>query len=609
MKKSLLFAISMAFAISASAQVQTRHDAGQRVKASTQSNRKAPAYKLMKATDKAQARANAPKKAEGDANIVLYSKPEGALYLATDKEGRGYYATRLIVTPWENFTYKNISTKPDETIWKTYNYQVEAYTTATPEEDNTYSGSLDPGYYSHTPMLLNFEATDTFQIGYTNNSYARDPAYADYSTDPTVHVDSITTLAFTDWHNGGYGWGSIDTGYLYGTGGVQWTDPETGTAYAGKVWALRQDYPAPMTPLYIEDIYLDIKSQTKNPLPDGKQLILYVIDTESGEDIAVIPVTNADITKEEGQYAEGTSTYAALTGEYANYQIVFTQKEQDDYGTEYTVPIVVEKAFTLMLTGLDQEGVDFGTNSVEYCYDASGVETADTELRSGRFVFEDEATGESIALGYGDHIPFNFTGMLDAINVAENLATYDQTTGEVDQQFTDCNVLYVTNDGTQSLVLLDEQGSYIPGVMVYTAQPWVNEDNDEFYFIDEYPDWITEIVVDGSNYGHTAVEMYEGEPYYYYVLDDGFSYVSVKAEPLPEGVTGRSAELYIQGRGVKSDTPIIVIQGDVEQDGITEVGRSDETIKNAKVYNLNGQQVNGRTHGLLIKNGKKVMVK
>jgi len=130
-------------------------------------------------------------------------------------------------------------------------------------------------------------------------------------------------------------------------------------------------------------------------------------------------------------------------------------------------------------------------------------------------------------------------------------------------------------------------------VMVYTAQPWTETVShaEEYYFATELPEWITSLNVDESAYAEKGVNL-----------------VSVTCSPLPNDVKGRTATFYIQGRGVTSEVPIIVVQGDANPTAIANV-KNDAVKANAAAFNLAGQRVNDSFKGMVIKDGKKFMNK
>jgi len=397
------------------------------------------------------------------------------------------------------------------------------------------------------------------------------------------------TLSFINDHSNAsaYGWGSLSTGYLYGTGTLDGTKNERGI---GVCKAMYQDYPKPMSPLYVEDIFIGLKSVTLNPIPADGVARMYVIAmkeetredeegpyqvmVETTDTIAKLTATREDFVADG---TPGTSSYSS-TGAYQNYDVVFTQKEVDDFGMEMAVPFTIDQPFRVKIVGLDEEGVDFGVQR------SVGITAEEAWTSEGVFQIYYPDIDKTYNHYYSNSgLPFGFTAMFDAVEIATSLSSDDQI-------FENTNYLKVSNDGTQCYVAAGDAA--LPGVYVYTAQPWTNEDmSEEYYYAEDVPEWILSLNVDISNYD-----------------DYNLNIVNATCEPLPEGVTGRYAELYIQGRGVKSVDPIYVIQGEVEITGINAVKNESKAV-NAATFNMAGQQVNKDFKGLVIKNGKKFMNK
>ncbi len=572
MKKTLLLALSLMVSAAYAQQMPSLPQ----VKAERSTlvpDRKAPQAQLVgeKGVRKVSRKA--------DENVLLYAKPAGSLYRHWDKDLRGYGSSCVIVAPWEEYTFNNLSTNAESTVWQFLNPSTGLYVDVNNyrNEDFSYTSQLEPGYYSYVPFLLNAEQTDTFAIAKASNYYWAESN--DYTT--IVQTDSVATLGFLDDHQSAYGWGSMDNGYLYGSGTL------TTEAYGvGTCIGFVQYYPKPISPLYVEEIFMNIMSQTKKPLADGVELTLTIFDTETDAEIAVMKATNADIV-DLGADMAGTSSYAKLTGEYETYRLTFAQKEVDEFGYELQVPVVIENAFYVQIEGIAQEGVEFGMMS-----NVINPEDADVETGLFAMYFPDMEEGQQYgSFQYGDcALPLTFTCMFDNVIVATDLSYEDDNGDEV--AITNANYLVVSNDGTQQGVDCGD-GSFLAGVYVYTAQPWFGSEGEEFYFnAEDLPDWISMLNVDDSDYADLSV-----------------NYVTVTCDPLPEGVDGRFAVIHIMGRGKTSADPIYVIQGEVDYDllGIASPKVDNTKVQNG-IFNLAGQKVT-KAKGIVVKNGKKVIVK
>ena len=576
MKKTLLMMAMLFAASSGFAQVQKSINNEKMAQMPEMSQLKAPAFLSLEDGAKVSRRSKATN--------LYYTLPEGATYGCWDKEGSGWGATLVYVAPWQDFTFKNMSENPTTNKWH-FNYISSGNyrdLTENADEDGSYTASLSPGYYLAAPTLCDEQVTDSFTIGYPGAYWGADEKYASYFT--RISVDSVTNMAFINDHGNqgqsGYGWGSLSTGYLYGTGTLDATSAGRGI---GVCKAFYQDYPKPMSPLYVEDMYIILKSVTQSPLPEGGQLTLLVLGTTTSEEgkISQTGDTIATLTASIDDFAlygpVGSSNYSP-TGKYQRYSVTFTQKSVDDFGGVMVEPFAIDQQFRVKVIGLDEEGVDVGIAA------SSGIDEEITGVDDGVFqVYYSEVDKTYNHYYTGSAIKFGFTAMFDALEVETTLSNGEDTIEKT-------NYLQVSDDGTQSAVVTT--AGNLPGVYVYTAQPWYNGDmSEEYYYAEDVPEWVLSLNVDTSNFD-----------------DYNLNIVSATCEPLPAGTKGRYAELYIHGRGVKSEAPIYVIQGEVEISGVAAI-KTEGKAANATMFNMAGQRVDNSFKGLVIKNGQKFMNK
>ena len=116
-----------------------------------------------------------------------------------------------------------------------------------------------------------------------------------------------------------------------------------------------------------------------------------------------------------------------------------------------------------------------------------------------------------------------------------------------------------------------------------TTALWLADDSDD-------PDWIK---LDITN------EVYTSEEY-------GFD-LAFAADALPEGVTGREAHLVFEQWGGKLE--VNISQGEATGIDNNRVTITVNREKSTPAYNLAGQRVNSGYKGLVIKNGRKVVMK
>lgn len=514
---------------------------------------------------------------------LYYAKPAGALYSNFSKDNMGYYSTRIVVTPFTKFTFANKSDEPLKSLWHLNMYQVDQNgnvierhndVTEYKNEDGSFSNVLDAGYYMAAPTILNAAQTDSFTIGKETNSYWSGQAGTpnDVRDFTKVATDSISPLGYMDDHvYGGYAYGSLSTGWLIGNG--QLNHPSNGV---GTCFAMIQSYAKPMSPLYVEDIYVSVYSSTDTPIAEGKSLTMYICDTEKGDTLYTLTAKSSDVFGLEGPF---NSDYTQTGVAYAS-KVLFSMTEKDVFGNEVKVPFVLNCAFDVIIDGFDKEGIDMGITGNDIL-----PEDADEVEDAGFLVYYPEIETTYIHSYEGLGVNFTFTGVMDYAEVANSVSTQDGNS------ITDFNIIRVSNDG-QSCSVDGQNAELAPGALVVTGMDWYDLDGNEYYYFDfgEDVDWIEATTATPGVYG------------------DGTYGVTFTASPLGTE-KGRHAVGYLKGRGVTSEVPVIVVQGEVN---IEEVGIDNiktENNSNSPVYNLMGQKVGASAKGLLIRDGKKFINK
>ena len=114
------------------------------------------------------------------------------------------------------------------------------------------------------------------------------------------------------------------------------------------------------------------------------------------------------------------------------------------------------------------------------------------------------------------------------------------------------------------------------------------EDKKEQYTLSGIDSWIKSYAIDEDSY-----------------REYGLTVIKFTCEPLPSNVAGRKCDILIHGKGVVSDKPITVVQGDVTA-AINNVHLST-TTKEYPNYNVAGQRVEKNYKGIIIRNGKKTI--
>lgn len=509
---------------------------------------------------------------------LYYNRPEGSFYYGWDIDGGGYYYSALVVAPWTDFTYVNKSTNPTEVSWflnfpkindagTAYEGYDEKDMTQYADETGNYTASLDPGYYSVAPTIKYGEEEFTLSEGNTN--WIKDGVKTAGRETKVFTNDDLYSMSIVDHNNGWYyGTGSLSTKYFWGTGTVT---RNFGTSDApdnkvGVCYAVRQQYEKPMSPLYVEQMFIRANTTSETPIPAGKELTLYIVNSETNKVTEVFTATADNVS---GMRAGGLGK---------TFQLGFTKKVETPLGV-MTSPIVIDYPFFVQIEGFDEEGVDVGLYGNDIA-DGDNVENAYFLVDYGK---DSEGKDQVLRHYYtGLGLPLCFQALFDGITVWETATSSGQT-------LENFNAVKVTADGT---TCTNYAASSIPGAVVETATPWFDEDNTEMYFkAEDAPEWVNLNAVYNE-----SLEAYV---------------VSVTCDALPAGVNGRSAEVYIEGRGVTSAAPIVVVQGDADLPssgiGVTVADKANDA--DAAVYNLNGQRVSKNAKGILIQNGKKYIKK
>lgn len=529
-----------------------------------------PEYKITKIS--------APKKSIENGNY--FRRPAGSMYLAEFKDTWGYYySTTLAFPAFKTIVYRNMNTDHSGE-WYLINGQTglrESASDMTDSQNNLLWMSypqFEEGYSSiYEPALV--KGSDEYRIP---NNY--DSKHGSNYGASSVSPSYITGLTYTDGNHVGEGPYSGFQGsdeYIWGTGNITLEDG------VYKTFGVAQSFEAPISPLYVENIYMRALSNSGTPIPDGVNMTMTITDDE-GNQIATLTASNSDL----------------LTIASGIYQLTFANKQQNPItGTDRIVPFVLDKPFTVTITGFDQSGVDLGLWMF--------VSAADDPIDAGITLGENTETGEQTTISYRDDygnpvysIPMNFTGFFESIDVVTELS--NSQSGET---YDNSNVLRISENGTESYL---ENGA-TTSVFVNTALPWTADNGTPNYrYVVESSStgdgsWINSpCIVDESSYDSQSS----------FVNYVNFTATACNANE------GRWAVVKIVGKGgIQSETPIILLQGTATLDDVTtgiENAVVDNSAKkgfdeNAPVYNLNGQRVSKSAKGILIQDGRKFIRK
>ena len=547
---------------------------------------KAPAPVAMKAMQAAKA-ADMPKKSIYNGNY--YTVPAGALYYGFDKEDMGYQATVVNIPALSMGTFTNMNSDPFSAAW-TWNGQ-DASQLGLVDENNNFVWSGIP--MSTAEGLRTFAAPILVGV----DSYTLPSSY---NQNGIVSIDRFAPLTYTDSHIGRQIYGTsqfMSTQYLWGSGKASVTDVienEDGTKDTVNItttsMGFAQHFTKPMTPLYVEDVYISAISANNNqePLKNGAVLTMTIIG-DSGKEIVKMTASADDlINMENTQYLEPFGTPSLWT-------VVFGRTTDDPVWGTITDPFVIDEGFTVMVTGFENPDVELGL----FGFQADGAEvTAPLDVESATMLtMREDGTTKEIMYAGTLAVPITFTALTDNVMVLSNLMYTDQTTGQV-TEFPNSNVLRISENGADSYL---ESGADL-ALYVSTATPWADGGYEiELVESNDKSEWLNLIPTVND-------EMWEES-------GSGFNFLNFTAEPI-EVNTGRWAVLKVTGRGVEAQDPIIILQGTAILDDVPSTGIENAVVNNnvkadpnAPVYNLNGQRVSKSTKGILIQNGKKFINK
>ncbi|MBO7120241.1 MAG: hypothetical protein J6W03_07985 [Bacteroidaceae bacterium] len=360
---------------------------------------------------------------------------------------------------------------------------------------------------------------------------------------------------------------------------INWATPDIYAQYSSNPTSMSTIYSyqgKPATPLYLTGVTLPMVDFVAQ---DDFNLHIKLCKCERS--------AKGDLTIGE-IIAEGDATTANVNDEFAtssgltavNFDELYIE---DEFGMSETVDyLFIEDEFVIIIEGWDNGTFSGVLGSHSYNFN---------EITSTWFQETDDDSGRMYS--YQSRIPGwpqLFIGLLDA--TYGYLYTEDDTDLKFDTEGGTASVhvnpmYYSTNEDT-------EQPSY----RLFVES--VLEDDEE---VEDVPEWLT---VEVANEDYTTATDYDedGDEYEYFV--NGIDYDLVfTAEALPEGVQYRTAKIVFYQEGAK--LTVTVAQG-VDPDGISTIVESTP-IKNRRPFNLAGQPVGKNYRGIVVKDGKKVLVK
>lgn len=475
------------------------------------------------------------------ANGVYYTNPAGTFYYG-GKTTSGMTISYNLLPTLTNIIFANKCTDSASATWSVNGNAFDG------DENNDFN-------FGWVPANGGLFYSPTVAVGRNSYTYGENLSQSGLVATEEIWEDlsgfnnamGQTYIAFSD-------------GYSFGVG--QDVDDDGNTIVCGDVY---QEYKKPLKPFYLSTVSLAYYSESGEPLAEGTTMMLYVFgqDEEGNMDTlyAAMPVTAANFHPFDG----GNGTQGRIDVECV---------VEDEFGFEVAGGIVIDKAFTVLLDGYNQAGVDFGLRMVDISdspldlYHNGGMMpavmeyyTTDGEFAAGMWYYSAAQNAQ-----YNAEIYLN--GMFDVANVE------------------DSEELIAPAEGGEVYTLIEGE-PYYPNV--YTTLWWVDEFGVDNYTVEGLPSWITlqEVASD---------------------TDDLFNYNSLVliAEPLPAELTGRTAEIRVVSEKGADSGIMTITQGDGGDTGINIVKKTATT---GKTYDLSGRQVKAGQKGLMIRDGKKFIVK
>ena len=508
----------------------------------------------------------APRRSVG--NGFWYQRPVGSLYVSGSDNSSGDYWSYLYMPTFTEVTYKNMAEDKDGTTWKFITNTGDSYTpeqldaTVTEENDlKIVSPKIAKGYISRNLIPTLSMGRRTYRFGDGMND-GENPIPADVAL---INGDSISVV--TDVNLAvGYYYG-FSNGSSFGSGERNMT-MEDGSVVPVKTNALYEFYKKPITPLCISELFFRVVNYEGTPLMNDDTEMKVTVrkvneDGTIGDVIADMPFTMADATYVE---TEDGKTFGAF---------LVSQKEQDAFGTEYAVPFIVKDEFVIIISGLEQDGVNM---SLYMTGDLKGVDT-DCFLNEGMVTptcrsYVRADTGEQLdGLYYcqaitkeqsdryneedGDNTDWtrhynaviHIYGMQDVVKIADGFENMiaDPEGGIVYASITETNP--DTGQEETNLYGNIQYQSTLPRLST-----WEGYEGEENYQFEGMPDWLKIVAHEDKYYDPDVDEK-----------NDYNTLTQFEAEPLPAGLSGRKAEIHIVSeRG--ADAVFTVTQGEPGDD-------------------------------------------
>jgi len=435
--------------------------------------------------------------AETEDFYAMYSRPEGTFFCGIDPEGTYLWINfPSLVGAWKNglteWTYKNYSEGAESVEWKSRLYpRYSQYFSITEEGD--FVDSLIQEFprdgYPELPALIASKTVDSKQVkdrfvlmGYpgepVDTTIANTLVWNGYLN--PISDDGMFPLTNAMFFN-------RETGLDYSMSNVWDTDEDTkswsyiyGTkplTYQGKEGdvtfqpaGLLVFYDKPQAPLFVKEITIALQAIIFN-----EDSAKFCNDTATFSQLGVA-IMSADASK---MLASATCTIKDTTNNMyiPGCMAHFSFQEYDEYGMLISEGITINEPFVVMLTGLDQEGANFGILSSLNPYFSANTLVMDTDGKSHEYANFDPyimLNGVFYTLEDNSKDFFGLENYGDTINMVAN---YDES-----------GVYYLTHaDG-------DLKGYY--NVAIAATEMLYDTTTYQYNYNITAPDWANNIVME-----------------------------------------------------------------------------------------------------------------
>lgn len=517
--------------------------------------------------------------ARAEAKSVYYANPEGMLFQGYDRYGQLWGSSYAVVPPFQYVKFKKVATGTDQVFWhqNTYDWYGECTSyDRTGKTSDAYYSDADGNFYLRStfngrdaaPTIVC--ATDSFTLCEDNeywgngNEYASPYYYTRIMSGEDQAGRRVQPVGFTDDHVSVVAVGALSSDYLYGTG----TFENGGKTYT--CTGVYQNYPKPMAPLWVEDIFMQAVSKEYVPVATGKELKMVVRDIMTTESGAKIPgnkilaelTCTADSVRDIGSMRSG-DVY------FNSFNLVFTQKVDGK-----AKGFLIDEPFSVVVYGFNQDGVDAGITLSRVPYYFENMESA-----MGTWT-DESGNSAYINLYGGDNVALRttFSAMYDYCN------PYLDGDGNY-------GIVKVSDSGTSCQAVADTQNQFA-GAVISINSDWKDAEGNANYTLVGGADWVKSVSIDYQTYA-----------------DYGIAIARFVCDELPADVKTRKCEYNINGvHGVNSTTPIVVFQG---EDVYSAIEGVKVDVKNAdnRAFNIAGQRVNDNAKGIVVKGGRKFINK